>query len=52
MLALTTTLEFLPEPVQALVEGFRVTRQRLVLGVLNRQSLLSMQLKREGGPIR
>jgi SAM-dependent methyltransferase len=51
LVALVTTLEFLPEPVQALTEALRVARQGLVLGVLNRQSLLGRQLKREGGPI-
>jgi ubiquinone/menaquinone biosynthesis C-methylase UbiE len=51
LLALVTTLEFLPEPVQALTEALRVAQQGLVLGVLNRQSLLGWQLKREGGPI-
>jgi len=51
LVTLVTTLEFLIEPVQALVEALRVARQGLVLGVLNRQSLLGWQLKREGGPI-
>ncbi len=51
LVALVTTLEFLPEPVQALTEALRVARQGLVLGVLNRQSLLGLQSKREGGPI-
>ncbi len=51
LVALVTTLEFLPEPVQALAEALRVARQGLVLGVLNRQSLLGWQSKREGGPI-
>jgi len=51
LVALVTTLEFLPEPVQAVAEALRVARQGLVLGVLNRQSLLGRKLKREGGPI-
>ena len=51
LVALITTLEFLPASVQALAEALRVARQGLVLGVLNRQSLLVWQLKREGGPI-
>lgn len=51
LVALVTTLEFLPEPVQPLAEALRVARQGLVLGVLNRQSLLGRQWKREGGPI-
>ena len=51
LVTLVTTLEFLPDPVQALAEALRVARQGLVLGVLNRQSLLGRQSKREGGPI-
>ena len=51
LVALVTTLEFLPEPVQALAEALRVARQGLILGVLNRQSLLGRRSKREGGPI-
>ena len=51
LVALVTTLEFLLEPIQALAEALRVTQQGLVLGVLNRQSLLGWQLKREGGLI-
>jgi SAM-dependent methyltransferase len=51
LVSLVTTLEFLPEPAQALAEALRVARQGLVLGVLNRHSLLGRKLKREGGPI-
>jgi SAM-dependent methyltransferase len=51
LVALITTLEFLADPVQALAETLRVSRQGLLLGMLNRQSLLGWQLKREGGPI-
>lgn len=39
LVAVITTLEFIAEPVQALREALRVTRQGLLLGVLNRQSL-------------
>jgi len=49
--ALITTLEFLPNLVQALAEALRVARQGLILGVLNAQSRLGWQYKREGGPI-
>jgi ubiquinone/menaquinone biosynthesis C-methylase UbiE len=52
LVALVTTLEFLPELIQALAEALRLARQGLTLGTLNRQSLLGRQLKREGGPIR
>lgn len=40
LVALITTLEFVTDPVQALREAMRVTRQGLLLGVLNRQSLV------------
>jgi ubiquinone/menaquinone biosynthesis C-methylase UbiE len=51
LVTLVTTLEFLPDPVQALAEALRVARQGLVLGVLNRQSPLGRQSKREGGSV-
>ena len=51
LVALVTTLEFLPEPIQALAEALRVARRGLILGVLNRQSLLGRRSKKEGGPI-
>jgi ubiquinone/menaquinone biosynthesis C-methylase UbiE len=51
LVALITTLEFVADPVQALGEGLRVCRQGLLLGVLNRQSLLGWQLTKKGGPI-
>ena len=46
-----TTLEFLPEPMQALAEALRVARHGLILGVLNAESRLGRQYKSEGGPI-
>ena len=49
--ALVTTLEFLHDPAQALAEGLRVARDGLILGALNRQSLLGRQLKGDGGPM-
>ena len=49
--ALITTLEFLPNSVQALTEALRVARQGIILGVLNRQSCLGRKHKRSGGPI-
>jgi ubiquinone/menaquinone biosynthesis C-methylase UbiE len=51
LVALITTLEFLPDPDQALTEALRVARHGLILGVLNRQSLLGRQLKNERGPV-
>jgi len=51
LVALITTLEFVADPVQALGEALRVCRQGLLLGALNRQSLLGWQRKKEGGQI-
>lgn len=48
LVALITTLEFVPDPVQVLAEAIRVARLGLILGVLNRQSLLAWQRKRSG----
>ena len=46
-----TTLEFLPEPVQALTEMLRVARRGIILGVLNAKSSLGKQYRNTGGPI-
>ena len=51
LVSLITTLEFTPNPAHALAEALRVARCGLILGVLNRQSVLGRQLRREGGPI-
>jgi ubiquinone/menaquinone biosynthesis C-methylase UbiE len=51
LVVLITTLEFVGDPFQALGEALRVCRQGLLLGALNRQSLLCWQLTKEGGPI-
>jgi ubiquinone/menaquinone biosynthesis C-methylase UbiE len=51
LVALIATLEFLADPIEALAEALRVARQGLLLGVLNRRSLLGWRLKREGGPL-
>jgi len=51
IVALITTLEFIPEPDPALAEAFRVARYGIILGVLNRQSVLGWQRKQEGGPV-
>ncbi|MBN2116433.1 MAG: class I SAM-dependent methyltransferase [Anaerolineales bacterium] len=51
LVALITTLEFLPDPIVALTEAIRVAREGLILGVLNAQSRLGRQYKREAGPI-
>jgi ubiquinone/menaquinone biosynthesis C-methylase UbiE len=51
LIALITTLEFLPNPRQALREALRVARRGLILGVLNAGSRLARQYRRQGGPI-
>lgn len=51
LVALITTLEFVADPIQALGEALRVCQQGLILGVLNRRSLLGWQLRNKGGPI-
>jgi ubiquinone/menaquinone biosynthesis C-methylase UbiE len=48
LVALITTLEFVADPAQVLAEGVRVARHGLILGVLNRQSLLAWRRKRSG----
>jgi len=48
LVALVTTLEFLEGPRAALVEALRVCRQGLLLGVLNRRSLLGLQRRLTG----
>jgi SAM-dependent methyltransferase len=45
---LITTLEFLTLPRQALAEALRVSRHGVVLGVLNRWSLLGLQRRLAG----
>jgi SAM-dependent methyltransferase len=46
--ALITTLEFLPDPVRALAEAVRVARRGVLLGVLNRWSLLALRYRLSG----
>ncbi|RLC63914.1 MAG: class I SAM-dependent methyltransferase [Chloroflexi bacterium] len=48
LVALITTLEFLKQSRQALAEALRVARLGLLLGVLNRWSLLGLQRRLEG----
>jgi ubiquinone/menaquinone biosynthesis C-methylase UbiE len=48
--ALITTLEFVPDPQQALREAMRVSAQGLLLGVLNRRGRLARQRKHAGRP--
>jgi SAM-dependent methyltransferase len=51
LVALITVLEFIADPVQALNEALRVAQSGLILGVLNRHSLLGRQLLRSGKPL-
>lgn len=46
--ALVTTLEFLERPREALAEALRVARRGVVLGVLNRWSVLGLQRRLVG----
>jgi len=46
--ALITTLEFLPDPLRALAEAVRVARQGVLLGVLNRWSVLGLRYRLSG----
>jgi SAM-dependent methyltransferase len=45
---LITTLEFVADPLRALVEATRIARHGLMLGVLNRWSLLALKHRRSG----
>jgi len=51
LVALITTVEFLPDPAQALAEARRVARQGLILGVINRSGLVGRRYRRQGGPV-
>lgn len=46
--ALITTLEFLADPARALAEAVRVARQGVLLGVLNRWSVLTLRYRSSG----
>jgi ubiquinone/menaquinone biosynthesis C-methylase UbiE len=46
-----TTLAFITDPVKALTEALRVSKQGLILGVINRHSLLGWRYSLRGGPI-
>ena len=45
---LINTLEFAQDPEKALSEAFRVTRRRVVLGVLNKYALIAMHRRLRG----
>lgn len=48
LVAFITTLEFLEQPQEALTEALRVARRGVILGVLNRWSLLGLQRQLAG----
>ncbi len=48
---LITTLEFVADPRRALAEAVRVARKGLILGVLNRWSLVTWKYRRSGNPL-
>lgn len=49
--SLITTLEFLPQPERALREAVRAARQGILLGVLNRWSLLTLRYRLSHAPM-
>jgi ubiquinone/menaquinone biosynthesis C-methylase UbiE len=49
--AMITTLEFTADPLLTLIEGLRVARSGLILGVLNRKSRLGQRLRNQGGAV-
>ena len=51
VVSLITTLEFVADSVKALSEAVRVARSGLLLGVLNRHSLLTWKYRRSGKPL-
>jgi ubiquinone/menaquinone biosynthesis C-methylase UbiE len=51
VVALITSLEFVCDPRQVLAEAGRVARQGLLLGVLNRHSILTWGYRRSGKPL-
>ncbi len=51
LVVVITTLEFVDRPLETLVEAVRVARQGLILGVLNRWSLLTLQYRASGNPL-
>ncbi len=51
LVAVITSLEFIALPDQALVEAIRVSRQGLILGVINKCSLLGWRYRKKGGSI-
>jgi ubiquinone/menaquinone biosynthesis C-methylase UbiE len=51
LVVLITTLEFIVKPKRALQEALRVARSGMILGVINRHSLIGWHYQKKGGPI-
>ncbi|MDE3224977.1 MAG: methyltransferase domain-containing protein [Nitrospirota bacterium] len=51
LVMLITTLEFVANPIRVLTEATRVARQGLLIGALNRNSLLARRYVRSGNPL-
>jgi ubiquinone/menaquinone biosynthesis C-methylase UbiE len=51
LVVIITTLEFVENPLRTLEEAVRVGRQGLILGVLNRRSLLALRYRASGKPL-
>lgn len=51
LVTMITVLELLEEPKKAIEEAFRVSKGKVFLGILNRDSLLARQRKKEGKKI-
>lgn len=51
LVSYVTSLEFFPDVKAALREGLRVARQGMLVGAINRQSLLGLKYRKKGGPI-
>ena len=48
LVAMITTLEFMASPKKALAEAFRVSKRKVFLGILNRNSFLARKRKKSG----
>jgi len=51
IVVLITTLEFLADPMVVIKEAYRLARQGILLGVINKHSILGVQNKLSGGPV-
>ena len=51
LVAMITTLEFITHPKVAIKDALRVARYGVILGVLNKHSLLGWRYHKKGGPV-